>query len=184
MKKILFIMAMLPLLGACQTGTQANGGISEAPLPENPSMNVTVREFIPFKKDARISPNIKAECIINEQLSNFIRTYGSENNIAVNRVDSINTAGEGHVLSVEIVDAVSRGNPFLGHRKFTEVSGTLYENGKEVASFTGARFSGGGAFGGFKGSCSVLGRTVEALGKDIAFWLEDPIDGQHMGDSV
>jgi hypothetical protein len=40
----------------------------------------------------------------------------------------------------------------------------------------------GGAFGGFKGSCSVLGRTVKALGKDIAQWLVQPAKGSQLGD--
>jgi hypothetical protein len=40
----------------------------------------------------------------------------------------------------------------------------------------------GGAFAGFKGSCSVLGRTVEALGEDIGGWLAAPRDGASLGD--
>ncbi|MDR9437181.1 MAG: hypothetical protein RI563_09870 [Thiohalophilus sp.] len=185
MKKILIFLAMLPLLlNACRTGIPADGGLNEAPLPSNPDMTVKIRSFIPFQDGAKIATNIKAECIINQQLSHFIRVYGTERDIAVIRSKDIDTASKGRVLSVEIVDAISQGNPFLGHRKFTEVAGTLYEDGKEVASFTGARFSGGGFFGAYKGSCSVLGRTVKALGSDIALWLANPVDGQHMGDSI
>ncbi len=85
-------------------------------------------------------------------------------------------------MSAEITDAVSMGNPFLGHHKFTRVDGTLYESGRAVASFKGRRNSMGGAFGGFKGPCSVLGRTVKVLGQDIATWLKRPVDGARLGD--
>jgi len=40
----------------------------------------------------------------------------------------------------------------------------------------------GGAFGGFKGNCSVLGRTVKALGEDIAGWLTHPDKDGLLGD--
>jgi hypothetical protein len=62
------------------------------------------------------------------------------------------------------------------------VRGKLYQDGKEIGAFTGRRNSMGGAFGGFKGSCSVLGRTVKALGKDIAQWLVQPAKGSQLGD--
>ena len=40
----------------------------------------------------------------------------------------------------------------------------------------------GGAFAGYKGSCSVLGRTVKAMGKDVAQWLKAPTDEAALGD--
>ncbi len=40
----------------------------------------------------------------------------------------------------------------------------------------------GGLFAGFKGSCSVLGRTVKAIGKDIAEWLVNPVLDADLGD--
>jgi len=89
---------------------------------------------------------------------------------------------KGKVLEVVISDAISGGNAFIGHRKYVAVEGTLYEDGKKVASFTGGRYSGGGALGGYKGSCSVLGRCTKALGKDIAGWLKNPEDGASLGD--
>ncbi len=42
---------------------------------------------------------------------------------------------------------------------------------------------GSGAFGGFKGTCSILGRCIEALGKDIATWLKDPEMDSQLGDA-
>jgi hypothetical protein len=39
-----------------------------------------------------------------------------------------------------------------------------------------------GAFAGFKDSCSVLGRTVKAIGSDIADWLLKPSEDADLGD--
>jgi hypothetical protein len=141
-------------------------------------------DSIPYKKDANIALRIRQECNINQQLSEFIQSYGEDAGINVVRMPKINTKDKGKNLQIEIVNAVSRGNAFIGHRKFTSIKGSLYDDGKKVAGFSAARVSGGGFMGGFKGSCSVLGRTVKVLGKDIAFWLKNPIDGIHLGDGV
>ena len=93
----------------------------------------------------------------------------------------MNTKGPGNMLKVEITSAYSAGNAFIGHRKSTAIRGELYDNGTLLASFTGSRVSGGGAWAGFKGSCSVLGRTVETLGQDIVAWLKKPSDNAHLG---
>ena len=85
---------------------------------------------------------------------------------------------------VSITEAVSSGNAFIGHRKYSSIKGTLYNNGKKEAGFTAARLSGGGMWAGFKGSCSVLGRTVQGLGSDVTLWLKHPVDGAHLGDGI
>lgn len=54
------------------------------------------------------------------------------------------------------------------------VHGELRENGEITGTFTATRYSTGGAFGGFRGTCSILGRCVKTLGSDIAKWLKRP----------
>jgi len=181
MKKILFTLCMALFLSACATNKSSQSGTSVAP-PSNPVSSVTILNVIPYKKGAMIAANIKKECTLNTQLSEFISSHGSEYNIAVNRVPKLTKKTKGQYLVVEIVDAISTGNAFLGHRKFTKIKGELFESGKRVASFTAARFSGGGFFGAYKGSCSVLERTVDTLGRDVATWLRSPVDGVHLGD--
>ncbi|MFO7604606.1 MAG: hypothetical protein R6X06_12455 [Gammaproteobacteria bacterium] len=191
MKRALTLFITALILGACganqpieSSNTSSNTSSAANTAPSNPVKTVTIANIIPYKKGAPIAQNIQLECTLNSQLSEFIQSYGNEQNIAVTRAASVNPNSKGNVLLVNIVNAVSQGNAFLGHRKFTQVEGTLYENGKKVAAFTGARFSGGGFFGAYKGSCSVLGRTVQTLGKDIAQWLVHPVDGMHMGDGI
>ncbi|MCK7592369.1 hypothetical protein [Pseudomarimonas salicorniae] len=137
----------------------------------------------PYSEDAEISEKVRSECLkLNGQLPAYTREFGAEFGVRVDLLDRIDTAAEGRVLEVEILDAVSMGNAFIGHQKHSRIKGNLYENGQLVASFKGRRNSMGGAFAGYKGSCSVLGRTMKALGKDIAQWLQNPTDGARLGD--
>lgn len=141
-----------------------------------------VQRPVPYSEDGDIADNIKQECKINEQLADFIQEYAKKNGIEVTFTDGPVDTAAGRALDVRITNAISMGNAFMGHQKGTTVAGTLYENGQKVASFKARRHSMGGAFAGYKGSCSVLGRTVKAIGEDIAGWLKAPTDGAKLGD--
>jgi len=190
MLRVLLPLIAVFVLGACGASNPVNsGGESSAAaepvvMPAKPTKKVTIAELIPYQKGAPIAKNILAECTLNEQLSKYIQSYSAQQNVAINRVAGTTAKNRGNVLLVEINDAVSSGNAFIGHRKYVKISGTLYNNSRKVASFTGTRFSGGGFWGGFKGSCAVLERTVNTLGKDVAQWLINPIDGMHLGDGI
>jgi hypothetical protein len=146
------------------------------------AQSVSMARTVPYSADAEVSQKIRSECVkLQDQLADFVREYGAEQGVQVELLPS--TAGVGgRVLEVEIVDAVSMGNAFIGHQKYARVDGRLLDGGAVVGSFKGRRNSMGGAFGGYKGSCSVLGRTMKALGQDIAGWLGNPVDGARLGD--
>lgn len=146
--------------------------------------SVKVQSSVPYAKGVMVAANIKKECNLNTQLSDFIVAYSADKGITVLQQDEVSQNSDGQALVVEITRAVSSGNAFTGHRKITSIKGSLFDNGEKQASFTAARTSRGGLFAGFKGSCSVLGRTVKVLGKDISSWLQEPVDGVHLGDGV
>jgi hypothetical protein len=190
MLKTAVLVSTVVLLSACVS----NGAVksdsatssSATAIVENVALvgAVTVMEDIPYKEGSKIALNIRQECHITTQLSEFTQSYGKGQGIDVVRTPKLDVKGKGRNLQIEITEAVSQGNAFIGHRKYTAIEGTLYDSGNKVSGFTAARVSGGGFFGGYKGSCSVLGRTVETLGKDVAAWLKSPIDGAHLGDGV
>jgi hypothetical protein len=146
------------------------------------AQNVSMLRTVPYAAEAEVSSKVRSECVkLQDQLADFVREYGNAQGLQVQLLSSTDGVG-GRVLEVEIVDAVSMGNAFIGHQKYTRVDGRLLEDGIEIGNFKGRRNSMGGAFGGYKGSCSVLGRTVKALGQDIAGWLRNPSEGARLGD--
>lgn len=146
------------------------------------AQGVTVPRPVPYAEDNEIAGNIKSECNLGVKLADFIAEFSREKGLNVTFTQGAEVPETGRHLAVEIRDAVSMGNAFVGHRKSTSVRGKLYENGAIVGSFRGRRDSMGGAFAGYKGSCSVLGRTVKALGKDIAEFLVAPRMDADLGD--
>jgi hypothetical protein len=143
---------------------------------------VAIASEIPFAKDNHIAENIKKDCDLPSKLSGFIKSYAEEYGTTIEQKPSVSESDSGRVLVVEITDSISRGNAFIGHRKYTEIAGKLYQDGKVVGTFAASRNSGGGAFAGFKNSCAVLGRTVKALGKDVGRWLKSPKMDAKLGD--
>ena len=140
-----------------------------------------VQRAVPYAGDAIIAGNIKRECTIDQQLSDALRRASADAGNQVTLVESLDTAS-GQALKLEIVDAQSAGNAWMGHHKSVTVKGWLFRDGQEVAKFVARRNSGGGFGAGFKGSCSVLDRTVNAIGRAIAAWLVNPADGAQLGD--
>lgn len=143
---------------------------------------VKLPRSVPYAQDNDVAGNIKNECRLGDQLAGFIAEYAKQRGIATETVAATDDKTPGRVLVIEIRNAESQGNAFIGHRKSTGVRGALYQDGAKVGSFRARRDSMGGAFAGFKGSCSVLGRTVKALGGDIAEWLAKPSENAELGD--
>ncbi len=147
------------------------------------AQSVSMPRSVPYAEDAEITKKVRGECVLlNTQLADYTKQFGNEFGVEVNLVDATTASDPGRVLLVEIVDAVSSGNAFIGHQKFSRIRGELFEDGVRVAGFKASRNSMGGAFGGYKGSCSVLGRTMKVLGKDVAMWLKAPSDDAELGD--
>jgi hypothetical protein len=153
-----------------------------APIPGRADGVIYISGSVPYAEGAPVAQNIRDECRLGAQQAEFIEQFAREGGITVQRDDTAVAAGSGRILRVEITNAVSSGNAFIGHQKQVAVRGRLIENGAEVGDFTGVRSSMGGAFGGYKGSCAVLGRCVQALGKDIAGWLKAPGRGSRIGE--
>lgn len=146
------------------------------------SDTVIVQRPTPYAQDNDIADNIKQECKITEQLPDAVAEFAREKGITVQLVPQASESSAGRVLVLEISDALSGGNAFIGHQKSVTVKGRLYEGGKLLGDFRARRNSMGGAFAGFKGSCSVLGRAVNAIGEDIAGWLTAPQSKSRLGD--
>lgn len=131
---------------------------------------IHIAESIPYEDEGRIDNRITSECTeIGARMSQSIEKHGKSSGLII--VRDGNTATDATYAKLQITSAMSAGNAFIGHSKGMSVYGELYRNGELVHKTTFNRNSMGGMFGGFKGSCSVLYRTANVLGKDIAKWL-------------
>jgi hypothetical protein len=142
---------------------------------------IHVQDPVPYAASSYIAENIKTECRIGAQLASALgKDAPRHGNTIV--FDTALPTDHGRVLQLELVEAQSAGNAFSGHFKSATARGVLFQEGKQIASVTARRTSRGGAFAGFKGSCDVLERTVNAIGSDLAQWLANPVDGAKLGD--
>ncbi len=120
---------------------------------------------------AGIADNLK-QCGLPETQSESVLKALAKAGVPAQAAPADAVPPKGRFLQLRIESAMSSGNAFVGHHKAVTTSAHLFENGKEVGQTTLSRDSTGGAFGGYKGSCSVLRRCTVTLGKDIAAWVK------------
>lgn len=143
---------------------------------------IYVPEKISFAEGVNVRGKVRTECRLEEKTSTFIRTF-AQGNAYKTVVTEKPKSGPYHVLEAEIVEANGAGGGAWSGPKSMRVAGKLKDHtGKVIATFSGSRFSTGGVFGGYKGTCSILGRCTKAIGKDIAGWLIDPEPNALLGD--
>jgi hypothetical protein len=80
-------------------------------------------------------------------------------------------AGQDRVLKLTIVSVMGVGGGGWSGSKAISVRADLEQNSKVHASKLLTRQSSGGAFGGMKGTCSIMERIAVALGRDVAAWV-------------
>lgn len=136
---------------------------------------------VAFAKDCRVNDKVRKECQLEEKTLQFIKEFNRSN--YSNLVTEKPASGDYHVLTAEIIQVVGAGGGAWSGAKSMKVKGTLSDSkGKVLGTFEAGRYSGGGAFGGYKGTCSIMGRCTKAIGKDIGIWLSSPTMEAYLGD--
>ncbi len=134
---------------------------------------IAISDFASYADVTRIPANIVSQCPnLGRQFSDATLKSGTGLGLQLEQSGSVDPAKGAPVLVLSILSATSAGNAFIGHRKSVSIKADLYSSGKLVNSYSMARDSMGGAFGGLKNSCDVLERVVNALGSDVAKWLK------------
>jgi hypothetical protein len=143
---------------------------------------VYIGKAAPFMDAAAIKANIVSECDLPGAQMKLLREQAPAAGITLVEDEPAVAAKKGRVLLIEIFNAVSQGNAFIGHGKQVVLKGRLLENGTEIGNFVATRGSMGGAFAGYKSSCAVLHRCQGALAKDILKWLKSPAKDSRIGE--
>lgn len=131
-------------------------------------------------KDVAINEKVKAECAVEDRVAYFVREHAKDS-FEVVATKTLPASG-GKTLSLTILQVQGVGGGAWSGAKAITLQGSLKDGGKEIGSFTARRSSGGGAFGGYKGTCSILERCAKALGKDISQWLASPTMNAGLGE--
>ena len=141
---------------------------------------VTISQELEFAEASGASDKVKNECTLETRLPQFIKDYAKSMDVTLAEVSDTT---EGRVLHLEIVDVVGASGGAWSGSKAVTVDGKLTENGEVIGTFVARRYSGGGGFAGMKGTCSILGRCIKALGSDIAKWLAEPTMDARLADA-
>ncbi|XQW84887.1 hypothetical protein ACOYR1_17455 [Thalassotalea piscium] len=144
--------------------------------------SIVIDNKIPFAEGANIRDAIKDECELEEKFSRFIKAYAKDRGFTVLENSDDKAKSVEKYLSVEIDRVHGNGGGAWSGGKMVHATGKLTEAGKLIGTFNVQRTSGGGAFGAFKGTCSILGRDVKAMAKDISVWLTKPKMQSNLGE--
>ncbi len=143
--------------------------------------SVTISRVLKFTETSGASDKVKAECTLQTRLPKFIKDFAK--GIPVVLADEVSGGTEGRVLHLEISNVIGPGGGAWSGAKSVTAEGKLTENGEVIGTFVSRRYSGGGAFAGYKGTCSILGRCIKTMGSDIAKWLANPRMNAKLGDA-
>ncbi len=195
--KFLYLVLLIGFYGCASTNNNSPVARETSPQPSEASAKpikhsgtgVLVIRQIGFKEDAYIRDAVKKECNLGGKLTQFIVENASDQFGQI-ITDSTSMPANAQVLTIEIEHVEGGGGGWSGRRglfggrggNMVGISGKLTQKGKLLGDFKGSRYSGGGAFGGFKGTCAILGRCVKTLGSDVAGWLAHPTAKASLGD--
>lgn len=144
---------------------------------------LTVQRNAAFDKDLNVRDAIRTECKLEQKVPEFVEEFAKKDFDSIVMADQVSAGTKGRALSMKITDVSRAGGGAWSGSKFVTVEGTLWQDGKVAGTFRATRHSRGGAFGGYKGTCAILGRCAKAVGKDIAGWARAPSMDARLGDS-
>lgn len=169
----LSVVARLVLFAAC----------ASLPFTSLAAGSIAIAKQAPYAQQLSVPDAVRAECNLPVRVTEFVKEYADKSHDKVVLADNVSASTPGQALSMKIVGLTGTGGGAWSGPKHVTVEGTLWENGKVKGTFTATRYSGGGAFGGYKGTCAILGRCVKAIGKDVSEWLLAPKMNAKLGDA-
>ncbi len=138
-------------------------------------------QSVTFTKDkTEVNYKVRAECKLLEKTEKYLVYFGKKNFSSVT-TEKKAVAGA-YNISAKIIGTIGAPGGAISGRKGATIKGTVKKNGKLVGSFEAFRSSGGGFGFGYRGTCSLLGRSVKRLGRDITEWAVKPTLNARIGE--
>jgi hypothetical protein len=142
---------------------------------------LNLQDYALYDKSVSVPPAVQAECGLEGKIVGYVQSSARGFDKIV-LVPDATKAGAGKSLVMKIAGISGVGGGAWSGPKNLTIEGTLRENGQVTGTFRATRFSGGGAFGAYKGTCAILDRCAKTLGTDVATWLANPIMNARLGD--
>jgi hypothetical protein len=184
--KFFCLLLILSVNGCASNGSKETSSVpaksTDAQTAVTPSGTGTlVINEIVFSDDAGVPAAVEQECNLLQGLSGNIKTAAASQYASILE-GSVSAPADADVLKVEIINLVGPGGGAWSGGKSVLIKGSLTKKGQHVGSFKALRVSSGGVWGGYMGTCAILGRCIKTLGEDVAGWLKHPVDNAKLGD--
>lgn len=145
-----FLLSLSLVSCASTNGTSKSD--DSKPLGKGPGPALVIADEIPFSADAMVRYAVLEECMLPRKLSHFIKEFSQDHSSRFYSNPS-QAPKDAQILTVEIVDTMGGGGGAWSGAKAVSIRGSLTQNGEIIVSFMTRRYSGGGAFSIFKGTC-------------------------------
>ena len=139
------------------------------------SQSVVLETPITYAPGAEVVERVKTECHIEDMLANHVgEVLRKRNKGSAGTIESGVDPSGAKVLKLQISHVLGIGGGAWTGPKAITVMADLVEDGKVVRHTKVNRWSVGGFWGAFKGTCSILDRSAIVIAKDMARWVRDP----------
>jgi hypothetical protein len=132
--------------------------------------DVSLLTPVTYDPSASVVQKVKDECKLEERLTTDITDAFRRARIG----GTVTSVGPGEVMKVRITHVLGVGGGGWSGPKAITVHADLMKDGKLDRTTRINRWSMGGVFGAFKGTCSILDRSSGAIAKDLVRWAKDP----------
>ncbi|MFC5474723.1 hypothetical protein [Paraherbaspirillum soli] len=138
--------------------------------------NTLLETPVTYHPDAGVVESVKNECHIEDMLARRVGPVLAKLNKTGDGTIATGTKTAGaDLLRLQITHVLGvGGGAWSGPKAITVTADLLDEHGKVTRHTKINRWSMGGMWGGFKGTCSILDRSAVAIGKDLGRWVHDP----------
>ena len=116
---------------------------------------------VTYAAESSVVPKVREACKLEDRLAADISSG----------LAGVTGSAPGQSVKVSIVDVMGVGGGGWTGPKAISIRVDLLQGDKVLRSTHLTRTTTGGAFGGFKGTCSMLERDSAVLGKDVAKWV-------------
>lgn len=166
-----FNKLLITVFSVMMLGISANASAEQA-------LNI---QSVTFTKDkTAVNDKVRAECRLIEKTKKFLVSYGKKHFSPVTTEST--PVADAYNLSATIVSTVGGAGGAWTGRKGATIKGTVKKNGKLLGSFEAFRSAGGRGWGWGGGTCSLLGRSVKTLSRDITTWAKSPGPNAKLGE--